>query len=348
LRRFSLLAPFSCLPRNKWFRMDPSDTSGMPPTVEEEPAVDSELPCVVIDGRSNGAPGWCNNLPELTCASRFVDNLHGVRRPCVWLDVGCRMSSAVACADASSSFHAVPLIGVVLLLAVSAGFVLLKSPLSQKLFPHKKRRGATPSPARRSDADDDDEAGGLLHADEPACSAGITLATATAMSAEAAREAAVACAAAHALLATPTPTTGELDRTLPATAEEATATSTPALAPARTPPVQEQALQEASAEREIAAGRDGSGGGGVAVDSCKTVDGSRDDLNLPSLSMSKARAAFDEGDLPELTMRFCRPAADSVAQLPQADAEEEDGFLPRSAARSEYMASTSALALTLD
>ena len=62
----------------------------------------SRQKCEPIDGRTDSRlldpPAWCLTLAnEQRCLRHFETNLHGRRKPCVWMDVGCRAGEADAC-----------------------------------------------------------------------------------------------------------------------------------------------------------------------------------------------------------------------------------------------------------
>ena len=62
----------------------------------------SRQKCEPIDGRTDSRlldpPAWCLTLAnEQRCLRHFETNLHGRRKPCVWLDVGCRAGESDAC-----------------------------------------------------------------------------------------------------------------------------------------------------------------------------------------------------------------------------------------------------------
>ena len=62
----------------------------------------SRQKCEPIDGRTDSRlldpPAWCLTLAnEQRCLRHFETNLHGRRRPCVWMDVGCRAGETDAC-----------------------------------------------------------------------------------------------------------------------------------------------------------------------------------------------------------------------------------------------------------
>ena len=60
--------------------------------------------CSATDGRSDTAPGWCAEIAtEAACRSHFSINIHSIRSPCVWLDVGCRASTTVGCIPSADS-----------------------------------------------------------------------------------------------------------------------------------------------------------------------------------------------------------------------------------------------------
>ena len=62
----------------------------------------SRQKCEPIDGRTDSRlldpPAWCLTLAnEQRCLRHFETNLHGRRKPCVWMDVGCRAGESDAC-----------------------------------------------------------------------------------------------------------------------------------------------------------------------------------------------------------------------------------------------------------
>ena len=62
----------------------------------------SRQKCEPIDGRTDSRlldpPAWCLTLAnEQRCLRHFETNLHGRRKPCVWIDVGCRAGESDAC-----------------------------------------------------------------------------------------------------------------------------------------------------------------------------------------------------------------------------------------------------------
>ena len=62
----------------------------------------SRQKCEPIDGRTDSRlldpPAWCLTLAnEQRCLRHFETNLHGRRKPCVWMDVGCRAGETDAC-----------------------------------------------------------------------------------------------------------------------------------------------------------------------------------------------------------------------------------------------------------
>ena len=62
----------------------------------------SRAKCEPIDGRTDSRlldpPAWCLTLAnEQRCLRHFETNLHGRRKPCVWIDVGCRAGESDAC-----------------------------------------------------------------------------------------------------------------------------------------------------------------------------------------------------------------------------------------------------------
>ena len=328
----------------------------------------AEQACTSVGTRVNAAPAWCNELAEEICEQHYVVNIHGSLRPCEWIDVGCRASETKLCDNQSTRANHNEgggiggFIGMLLFaIAVGVAFVLRKrlELLLKKIELPAIRTppgGKSPGSSRRRDDEDEEEAGELLHVVEESGTgdAGLTLAAATALSADAAREAAVACAAAHALLASHAGTTlssepGE--QTL--SVDENYATTAEGMAAGlHTASDHDVATQPAEANVEVDEAKAPSGSMALPQE---TED---DSPELPSLSLRKSRAAFDSGELFEgmsspATAHQDVDAANLAAAKPHGsggddDDDDDDGYNARPSDAKQWMPSNKTLAMSLD
>lgn len=342
--------------------MPPADA---PPTsdalINDEPLTNPSA-CERIDSRTDGAPGWCNEYSsETACKQHFILDIHQRPHPCVWLDVGCHASNAVACGpdgnrqeriDGSGTGYAsVALALLVVALVAGAAFFFWRH------FHERLVRIGLPETPRRvkpvMEPRDEDEVGELLEEgdDIDAGDAGPSLAVAAEMSAEAARSAAVACAAAHALLASHTTEANQSDGSIAKTDHT----------------LQLSDAECGSAVIEDNAARAGDSApqlpvllpAGCSSANTEFVSSPRlADPEMPAINLSKQRAIFDSGDLFD-SPAAASPSRDTTSQPravatvtdksdAEADDDEEDGYNARPSSAAQYVASKQNLAMSLD
>ena len=331
---------------------DSGEVSGLAPIASQV-----EILCEPISDRTDGKPGWCNEFPEPLCNQYFVVDIHSEARPCVWLDVGCRASSAVACpmavagSDGSGAAGAVLVLLVAALVAGAAFFLRRRWPsgLAQMGLPESPLRGKAKVESR-----DEEEAGELLDAGNEIGDSDLTMAEAAEMSAEAARSAAVACAAAHALLASNTA------ETQPNDAPKFIAEPAPIVQPL--PAAMEGGVPDSAIEAAGPSGG-GSASGGATSEKIPILPGPPkweehaksprlEDPELPAINLRKERAIFDDGDL--FNSMSARGPAQTVTAPPGGDEDtaanddDDDGYNTKPSSATLYMASKKNLAMSLD
>ena len=328
------------------------------------------IPCVPIDHRTDGAPGWCNDFPEATCHEFYIVNVHKVPRPCVWLDVGCRASNAEACghealpmgsADAGRGNGWTLAIVFILLIVVALHYaasllkgkrlVLMGMDLSETMNKVRKARrskAAAAATRQSSEGEDEEEVGELLHNGEEG-DGDASLEAASAMSAEATREAAVACATARALLEAQSaemPSDGAIG-----TSDE----------PAHDAPLSASALDEAHGSA-----KDDQQGVEEGIAKVGASPRLRNEPELPALSLCKSHAIFDTGDLFDNMGGAAGPHASSagadgtavpddvqgmataVDDEKEEQEQEDEEFCARPSDSSQWLHTKKNLAMSLD
>ena len=298
-----------------------------------------ELSCIPLEDRSDGAPGWCTEFAQASCESHYVTNIHLVRRPCIWLNIGCRASNATLCDDlfASGSPQSTTAhggdategngmaiwIGLISILLALALFV--RSNGWQRLGLTFHASSGTFQNEELKCLHDEEEAGG-------ASSGGFG----TVFSDGAGEEAVpVACAAAHAVLDSVPMPHGEDDSHL---------------SDGVSPPLQVDAdvnvCEEVIGSSMADSVDSGLAGRKIISDSlaASKTPNSNDDIELPlPVRLRESFAAFDSGELVDelnLKMKAAEQPNDRAAA---ADSDSDDDGMAR-----PYLASNKHLAMSLD
>ena len=300
----------------------------------------ADASCVSLEGRSDGAPGWCTEFTQDSCEDHFVTNIHSIKRPCVWLDVGCHASNASACGDFplvemsdGSSSHAgegetsaftwimVLVFLLVMLLSIRAWYL------------HRIGLPALGSLSKASRAAPNEELE-CLHDDEEAntgMNGGLTPASSGLLSEEARREIEVSCVAASAILDSNT-ATAALDG-------QQTATDGAA----------EQRNAENSTD-DVAGGDHHAEGSHTPHEEKQNEQGNyakreqrnSDEIELPSYRLRESFAAFDSGELVDQTLNSHQKSVPTSSTEKEDDDSDDDTF------SRPFKASNKHLALSLD
>ena len=322
--------------------------------------------CVPLDGRTNGAPGWCSEFTQASCADYYEVNIHMMQRPCIWLqEVGCRAANATGCSspieeplileqappaavvDSDSSTPILPLLFLLLAAALTFRWwhlrrMQLPDPLADWARHTLERLRSPPKLSRAGPEEElerlqDDEEANL------AMGGGLTPAP---LNATLSTEVEVACAAAHAVLHADChsqPSTASVAQALDAAAEtEAAGASTENKGGAEGA---EGAEGKGDGDGDVG---DGSGVVGGDIEDLRFGGGKHkkrgnDDIELPSYSVRESMAAFEEGDLlAKVVQEKQATGAAGAGDGDGSDSDDEGGSARR------YLASKQNLAMSLD